>query len=280
MSQTCVSGNEVDRLRVLSLGAGVQSTTIALMMAAGEIAPADRAVFADTQSEPASVYTHLEWLRAQLPFQVDVVTAGNLGDEILGAARGNGRNDARPPFYVKNGNGTRGILRRQCTGDYKIDVIRKHVRGLLGVKRGARVPKTKHVTQIIGISRDEAGRMRVSQDKWQTNEYPLVDLRMTRWDCEQWLRRHGFSIPSKSACVFCPYRRIGEWRRMRDESPADFAKAVEIDEAIRAPGYGRLLGECYVHDSMTPLAEVDLSTDAENGQPNLWDDECEGVCGV
>lgn len=267
-------------LRILSLGAGVQSTTIALMMAAGEIPACDRAIFADTQSEPAAVYKHLEWLVHQLPFPVDVVTAGNLGAEILATSRGERRSDARPPFYVKNPDGSRGILRRQCTGDYKIDIIRKHVRELMGVEKGRRVPADKHVTQVIGISLDEDGRMKISRDKWQSNEYPLVDRRMTRWDCEQWLRRSGFPLPSKSACVFCPYRRVSEWRKLRDEAPEDFARAVEIDRAIRAPGYGRLVGECYLHDSMKPLEEVDLSTDAENGQPNLWDDECEGMCGV
>ena len=267
-------------LRVLSLGAGLQSSTIALMMAHGTIPPVDRAIFADTQSEPAAVYEHLKWLTPQLPFPVDVVTRGDLGAEILATSRGESRNDARPPFYVKNKDGSRGILRRQCTGDYKIDIIRKRVRELLGVEKGVRVPASKHVTQVIGISLDESGRMKVSRDKWQTNEYPLVDQRLTRWDCEQWLRRNGYPIPSKSACVFCPYRRVHEWRRLRDEAPADFARAVEIDHAIRAPGYGRLVGECYLHDSMLPLDQVDLSTDAENGQPNLWDDECEGMCGV
>lgn len=61
------------RLRVLSLGAGVQSTTMALMAAHGEIGPMpDCAIFADTGWEPKSVYDHLEWLMSPnvLPFPV------------------------------------------------------------------------------------------------------------------------------------------------------------------------------------------------------------------
>ncbi len=51
------------RLRVLSLGAGVQSTTLALMAAHGEVGPMpDCAVFADTGWEPRAVYDHLAWL--------------------------------------------------------------------------------------------------------------------------------------------------------------------------------------------------------------------------
>jgi len=59
------------RLRVLSLGAGVQSTTLALMAAHGIIGPMpDCAVFADTGWKPQAVYRHLAWLMAPgvLPF--------------------------------------------------------------------------------------------------------------------------------------------------------------------------------------------------------------------
>ena len=68
-------------LTLLSLGAGVQSSTLALMAACGEISPMpDGAIFADTQSEPAAVYTYLDWLERQLPFPVYRVTAGSLKD--------------------------------------------------------------------------------------------------------------------------------------------------------------------------------------------------------
>jgi len=46
------------RIRVLSLGAGVQSTTLALMAAEGILAKPDAAV-ADTGWEPGRVYEHL-----------------------------------------------------------------------------------------------------------------------------------------------------------------------------------------------------------------------------
>lgn len=79
------------RLRALSLGAGVQSTTMALMAAHGEIGPMpDCAVFADTGWEPKAVYEHLEWLRSPniLPFPVHIVSAGNIRDNLMDAAAG------------------------------------------------------------------------------------------------------------------------------------------------------------------------------------------------
>lgn len=57
--------NEQRTWDILSLGAGVQSSTLALMAARGEVPgfpKLDCAIFADTQDEPASVYRWLEWL--------------------------------------------------------------------------------------------------------------------------------------------------------------------------------------------------------------------------
>ena len=66
-------------IRVLSLGAGVQSTTLALMASHGEFPDrVDAAIFADTQWEPAAVYAHLAWLTPRLAFPVHVVTVGSL----------------------------------------------------------------------------------------------------------------------------------------------------------------------------------------------------------
>ena len=51
---------EKANFRVISLGAGVQSTVMALMAEAGDIGPRpDCAVFADTGWEPKEVYEHL-----------------------------------------------------------------------------------------------------------------------------------------------------------------------------------------------------------------------------
>jgi len=52
-------GSSAMRLRALSLGAGVQSTTLALMAAHGEIGPMpDCAIFADTGWEPQALGVH------------------------------------------------------------------------------------------------------------------------------------------------------------------------------------------------------------------------------
>ena len=48
-------------LRILSLGAGVQSSTLLMKIYNGEIAPVDYAIFADTGNEPQEVYDWFEF---------------------------------------------------------------------------------------------------------------------------------------------------------------------------------------------------------------------------
>jgi hypothetical protein len=256
-----------------------------LMAAHGEILPMpDCAIFADTGNEPSAVYDHLRWLMSPnvLPFPVHIVSVGNLGEEILRSTRGesNCGSYARPPFFVKNHDGSRGILRRQCTGDYKIDPIRKKVRELLGLVHRQRAPKTVEVEQWMGISADEKIRAKPSQHAFVVNRFPLIESRMSRGDCIEWLKRHNYPIPSKSACVFCPYRSNEEWRILRDTDPAGWTYAVKLDAAVReglsGPGSQ---GKLFVHDDLVPLSQVDLSTAEDHGQLNFLD-ECEGMCGV
>lgn len=296
------------RLRVLSLGAGVQSTALALMAAHGEIGPMpDCAVFADTGWEPKAVYEHLAWLRSSnvLPFPVHIVAAGDLRADLIAGARGERwasipaftRNltpaGTELPVYDEDENdnltviGSRivptdqvgiGMIRRQCTGDYKIVPIRRKVRELLGITR-RRSPKSPVAEQWIGISLDEALRMKPSFETWQVNRWPLIERGMTRHDCLRWLERHGYPLPPKSACIGCPFHSDGHWRHMRDHDPEAWTDAVSVDAAIRT-GFRGIRGEVYLHRSAVPLDRADLLTAADHGQLDLWPNECEGMCGV
>lgn len=274
---------ETAKLRVLSMGAGVQSTTLALMAAHGEIGPMpDCAIFADTDAEPAGVYEQVKWLSSGnvLPFPIHRVAAGSLRKEIEGAAVGLERMDARPPFFVKSSKGRLGQINRQCTQDYKIDPIRKMQRQLLGFAPRKRIPDAQ-VEVWIGISTDEVVRAGASWENWSTNRYPLLEMRMSRQDCEAWLTNRGYPVPMKSACTFCPYRSDFEWRVLRDTDPAAFADACAIDDLIRdMHQHGGIRGELFVHRSGRPLSEIDLSTAEERGQGSMMQMMCDGGCGV
>jgi hypothetical protein len=270
------------RLRVLSLGAGVQSTTLALMAAHGEITPMpDCAVFADTGWEPRTVYEHLAWLRSPnvLPFPVHIVSAGDIRANLLRA--GQGERWTSIPAFTRTVRGIRieiGMIRRQCTKDYTIRPIRRKVRELAGLAH-RRSPTEPVAEQWIGISFDEVIRMKPSFEPWQVNRWPLIEMAMTRQDCRRWLERHDYPIPPKSACVGCPFHSDAEWRRLRDHDSEAWAQAIEVDGVLRT-GLRGIRGEVFLHRSGVPLGQADLSTPEDDGQLDLWGNECAGLCGV
>lgn len=258
-------------MNIISLGAGVQSSTMALMAAKGEIGPMpDAAIFADTGAEPAGVYRWLDWLETQLPFHVYRVSAGNLRDDLL-AGMANGGRVAKPPLFVAEG----GMLHRQCTNDYKIAPIQRKVRELMGLKPRQRAPKEVAVTMWMGVSLDEIQRMTPSRLPYIRHHWPLIDAGMTRGHCLEWMARHGYPMPPKSACTFCPYHDDRMWSAMKTEDPESWAEAVRVDEAIRAGTIGR---KWFLHRERKPLAEVEFRPRDE--QVDMFDNECAGICGV
>ena len=271
--------------RVISLGAGVQSTVMSLMAEAGDIGPRpDCAVFADTGWEPKEVYTHLDWLEKQLSFPVYRVSRGNIKEDLETNINTTGHSFASIPFFLINKDGTNGMARRQCTSEYKLKPIRKKVRELAGLKPRQRTPKGFVVEMWIGISKDEMMRVKPSQDSWVENRWPLLEKEFSRRDCLEWFKaKYVDRTLAKSACIGCPFHNDREWRRIKEEFPEEFEEACQVDDKLRGVE-GRFHGARFLHAQRIPLRDVDLSTAEEKGQGQLFDDlminECEGMCGL
>jgi len=265
-------------IHVLSLGAGVQSSTLALMLARGEVGPMpDCAIFADTGAEPASVYDWLDWLETQLPYPVHrVMKANGLRENIIAAVAG-GR-FAGAPFFTESRSAGGGQLRRQCTREFKVEPITKKLRELVGLEYRQRAPREVMVTQFIGISYDEVIRMKPSREHWIEHKWPLVELRMRRLDCLAWMESHGYPKPGRSACTFCPYHSDAEWKDLQSK-PKDWAETILIDEMIRG-GVRGTTEKLYLHRSLKPLAELNFDSAEDRGQQTMFNEECEGMCGV
>lgn len=267
-------------LRVLSLGAGVQSTTLCLMAARGDIDAPDFAVFADTGGEPQKVYTHLEWLESVLPFPVIRAKrpGSSLGQMALDVASGaRPRSGAMlPPFFTK---GPEGMLPKQCSKEFKTRVVQRVIRERLGIPPGQRGPAEVVCTILMGISIDEAWRVKPSEKAYLRNIYPLIEAGMNRRQCEEWMQERQYPKAPKSSCIFCTFRTNDQWADMRENEPEEFAEVVAIDKAIR-PGWPGMQGQAFLHRQRVPLDEAFL-TSADAGQGELpFGEECEGFCGV
>jgi hypothetical protein len=249
---------------IISLGAGVQSTTMALLAEHGQITPKpDFCVFADTGHEPAHVYTHLKWLETQLSFPIHHTKYGNLSDDM----------DMVPFYIIKDG--VKGMGQRRCTKYYKTMPVEKKIRDLLALQPRERT-KGPIATVWVGISIDEVQRMKDSTNKWSLKRHPLIDLGMNRQDCLKWMKEQGYPEPAKSACVFCPYTDNMRWKDMKQNQPEDFKEAIKWDNEVR---HMSKEFTSYLHRNAIPLEDA-VFTDDDIGQTNMFNDECDGVCGV
>ncbi len=259
----------MSKMTVLSLGAGVQSTTILLMAIKGELPKPDVAIFADTGWENPQTYEHLKWLtdeaeRAGIP--ILRVTKGNIKDDILNATETGNRFASIPAYCLFKGS--IGRLKRQCTTDYKIVPIKQEIRKLLGVKPRGKLPK-EAVDLWVGISLDEYRRISsfTRNPQWLSASFPLTSIvPMTRNECILWLREKypDISVP-RSACLGCPFKCNEEWRLVK-ENANNWQDVVDFDNTFRNTK-GQIKSESiYLHRTCQPLYKVDLRNEVEKGQ--------------
>ena len=239
-------------LKILSLGWGVQSWTLAAMAALGEIPMPDYAVHADTTHEMQGTYSHAAKMTPWLEERgVKVRTVQATQNYVMD---GKGKSAYRiniPAFSVHNETGLGGQGFRQCTKHWKITPLHRFARSIVGKT------SPECVEMWMGISLDEWLRMRTSEVKYIKNVYPLVDQRLNRAYCVSWLANKGLDVPPKSACTFCPYHTKSEWHRMKQAGGTDWDEAVRLDHAIRnmGKGAGKEFKQ-FVHSSGLPLEEA------------------------
>jgi len=270
-------------MKVLSLGIGVQSTALYYMSSTGEMPRADVAIFADTGAEKTATSEYydflMDWQKANNGIPIYKATYRNLMQDLRNRSNSSGNRFASIPAFSANG----GMLRRQCTSEYKITQVDKMIKEIHGLKLRQRYPKCEI---WYGITLDEMQRIAIPIQKWKTNVYPLVgyhttadgkclkisDMVMRRGDLLNWYEKHNLSVPVRSSCVFCPFQSDKNWLYLKRNYPKDFQDAVEVDALIRDSSKRGVKEKIYVHRSLKPLSEVEFD---EN---QMEFDECSGMC--
>jgi hypothetical protein len=260
--------------RFLSYGAGMQTFCLLVMAEQNEI-QIDEVVFADTGAEHPETYEHIEKTakpickRIGIPFttvhmEKPLDDISGLTEEQLAQYKKmltatshiksrKERVETRSKYYRANGipRHTVTSLRdeiiarrrvpsinpsaRWCTSDAKIVPIYK---GFIrpAQKRGEYV---KPATAIIGLGYEELTRMYKPHLAEYTVEYPLIDQKMKRQDCVEYVRKHGYESPPKSGCYFCPFQGPGQWKQLREKHRDLFDDAMRLEEKdLNYPTYG------------------------------------------
>lgn len=265
-------------MRIFSFGGGVQSTA-ALILSAQRILPYTHFLFSNVGDDSENPETLAYVEEYAIPY------AEEFGLEIIKLSRQDKNGEQRTlyqsvvkkdrnipiPMYI-NGSPAKRI----CTSDYKVDVVNRWVRANAGAT------KENRVAIGVGISIDESHRMRSDDpDKspYTRIEYPLIDHRLTRSDCQTIIKKSGLPLAPKSSCWFCPFKKQQEWTDMRQHQPELFQKAIELEEIVRGkyPEYQHLWLTTARRplDRAVPLPTANMFADDDD---NNWDFCESGYC--
>lgn len=230
--------------QVWSCGGGTQSGAIATLIRLGKLPRPDFAFMTDTGRERLSTWPFVDgFIRpalASVGLDLTVVRASEFARlDVFW------NNTVLLPGYTNMSGDGVGKLSPFCSGKWKRDVAERWMRSI-GIEK---------CRNWIGISRDEARRIRAQHRPWLALWYPLIfEVPMRREECVQLIRDQGWSghIPH-SACYMCPNLSDAEWIDMKVNWPADFLAAVELENATRLKDH-----HFFLHQSCVPLAEVDF----------------------
>jgi hypothetical protein len=255
-------------INVISLGAGKQSSYMLIQALEGKFKyKPDLAIFSDTGCEPMEVYSFFYWFKAYVKrkysFEIVVVKYGDIKKDTIDYINGKRLKNPQVPLKLDGG----GLVNRQCTEDYKIMPLRRHLQ---------KIRNSKRVRLWIGISLDEIERMKESRVKYIEHYYPLIENQIRIDSIVNWYRTNKFREPMKSACLICPFHSDAYWRRFKKQFPDEFEEACMFDDAIR--NYPKLRNKTYLSNHRKPLREIDFSY--ENSLFPELIEECEGLCGL
>jgi hypothetical protein len=235
---------------------------MAVMSAFGDLEKVDAVIHVDPgfewQENYKSIAWYKDWLNSHGMRTGSIKSKYDIKRHFL-------INHVTPPYWTESG----APLNRQCTSELKLYPFKRYVRILSGYDPTKPPhPKPGEIEVWIGFTLDERERRSVSRIKYLANRWPLIEMGMTRNHCVDYLKNKGLPIPPKSACVICPYRRAAEWIAIRDQSPKDWIKAVDIDKRIRnaKPNAKLQADKIYLWKGLIPLDEVDLEAAAKEDE--------------
>lgn len=235
-------------MKILSFGAGMQSTALALM--ACENVDAERkgrkrpyplvpvydlVIFCDLGFEPPWVMEQAEFVHRacdvagiryemlDTPLYKDFLT--NFGE----------RRTVSIPWWTLRDDGHKSKMPRNCTIDYKVEAIAKFVRrDVLGYKKFQRLrdeDKKAHEMHM-GFGAEEQRRCKPSPNSLFVNRFPLAEMGLTREDNYAYIRDVWGLKTRASACCFCPFHCNYFYKYLKEHEPLTYERLVQVDNLL------------------------------------------------
>jgi hypothetical protein len=233
------------------------------MLLRGEFIPEGQplVVNADPGMEDSRTYDYVTKMKVECAKAgIEFITAPgpNLYHDLLNA-EGKKRLD-NPGYYVTNPDGKTGKLMQACTKAYKIAPMNRVVRNVLHRDFGVNprgIPPERSVELIIGFHAGEWHRCSQTGAKFSYFRYPLIEMQMDDAMVAGYYMKHGLPKPPRSVCNACFANDIKYFREMHANRPTDWAKAVEVDNAIRH-GLPGVKGEAFTNRYRIPLEDLPM----------------------
>ena len=230
---------------VLSYGGGTQTAAMWVLVAQGKLPKPDYVIAADTGRKMPTTWEYADQymrpLLASVGLELHVA-----GHELATVDVYGGNGDLLIPAYTPTGK-----LPTFCSSKWKARVVHRYARQVLGTDAD--------LTMWIGFSLDEVKRVKGEEKR----RYPLIDLMLTKADCEAVILSAGLPLPRKSRCWMCPHQHNAEWREVRGNAEL-WRQAVELDQELRENDER---GGVYLHPQRVPLELADIDAD-DRKEPN------------
>jgi hypothetical protein len=245
-----------ERPIIWSFGGGTQSVAIAVLVAQGRLPTPERIVMADTGREATETWDYLNAHVRPLGFNVEIV-----GQEYATVGLFAKGGNVLLPMYTPNG----GRFPSYCSKEWKQRPIRRWLR-----EQG--YGPMNSITLWLGISVDEVHRAKPSGVGWINNDWPLLNLTLRRDECRSLVAEFGMPQPPRSSCWMCPHRGNEQWKRLRDDYPEDWERAIALERSVQQQKDPNV----FLHTSRVALGETKLG----DGQEELFPDCDGGYCFV
>lgn len=231
-------------MKILSCGAGQQSTALALMSCDNVLHPNkfplvpiyDAILFCDLGGERRWVYDQV-WFIGQICKEVGIpfyiLKDKNLKDDYM-SNYGKSR-VCTIPFWSIDENGKKGKMTRHCTIDYKIIQMQNFVRwNLLGYRKGERTKQEdiQNHEMHIGFTSEESQRIFDSKHKLFVNKFPMCEMGLVRADNYAYVKETWGLETKGSACLFCPFHTNYFFLECKHNYKSDYKAVLEFDEML------------------------------------------------